>query len=179
MRNLWYNKTNVNTIILPWAECLEGIILGPTDLIHTKRSVIMKKSLVVATLFIAAVVLIVSVSVGSKGAVKVEFEPNVGWVILNTTASGKLNATVHLDDGIPNEDFMINVRIRYEDGSVEELVNIATLSTNGEGKGNLRVQVNITPPADSNILRRVAFRARRPGPPNVLYLAVAWDVPLK
>ena len=139
----------------------------------------MKKSLVLATLLIAAFAFVVSVSAEGKGAVKVEFDPNVGWVILNTTASGTLNATAHLDNGVPNEDFTVSVRIRYEDGRVDEHANIATLSTNGQGKGNVKVQVNITPGAASNTLRRVAFRVRRPGPPNILYLAVVWDVPLK
>ena len=139
----------------------------------------MKKSLVLATLLMAAFAFAASVSAEGEGAVKVEFDPNVGWVILNTTASGTLNATAHLDNGVPNEDFMISVRIRHEDGRVDQLVNIATLSTNGEGQGNVKVQVDIDPPAGANTLRRVAFRVRRPDPPSILYLAIAWDVPLK
>jgi hypothetical protein len=139
----------------------------------------MKRSLVLATLLIAAFAFVVSVSAGGKGAVKTEFSPNVGWVILNTTAGGKLNATAHLDNGVPKEDFIVSVRIRYEDGSVDPFPEIATLSTNGQGRGTVQVQVDIDPPADSNTLRRVAFRVRTPSPPVVLYLAVAWDVPLK
>jgi len=130
-------------------------------------------------LFIAVFAFAVSVSAGGKGAVKVEFDPNVGWVMLNTTGSGKLNATAHLDNGLPNEDFMVNVRVRYEDGTMVQFTNIATLSTNGQGQGNVQVQVNIDPPPGSTTLRRVAFRVRRPGPPNILYLATAWDLPLK
>ena len=139
----------------------------------------MKTSLALTTLLIAALAFAASVSAQGEGAVKVEFDPNVGWVILNTTASGTLNATAHLDNGVPNEDFTISVRIRHEDGSVDQHADIATLSTNGEGKGNVTIQVDIDPPAGSNTLRRVAFRVRRSGPPNILYLAVAWDVPLK
>ena len=139
----------------------------------------MKISLVIATWLIAAFALAASVSAGSQGAVRVEFSPNVGWVTLNTTASGRLIATAHLDNGAPNEDFIVAVRIRYEDGSVVPFTDVATLSTNGQGKGNVQVQVDINPPADSSTLRRIAFRVRRPGPPAILYLAVAWDVPLK
>jgi hypothetical protein len=139
----------------------------------------MKKSLVLATLLIAAFAFAVSVSARGKGAVKAVFDPNVGWVSLNTTASGKLNATAHVEKGIPNEEFMVNVRVRYEDGTVDQFVAIATLSTNGQGKGNVHVEVDINPPADSSTLRRVAFRVRRPGPPNILYNAIAWDIPLK
>jgi hypothetical protein len=139
----------------------------------------MKKPLVLATLFTAVLAFAAGVSAEGRGSVKVNFDPNVGWVILNTTASGKLNASAHLESGLPNEDFMVNVRVRYEDGSVEQFVDIATLSTNGEGKGNVQIDVDLNPPADSGTLRRVAFRLRRPGPPNILYVAVAWDLPLK
>jgi len=139
----------------------------------------MKRPFVIASLLVAVVAFAVSGFAGGKGAVKVDFDPNVGWVIINTTASGKLNATAHLDNGLPNENFMVNVRIRYEDGSVDELVDVATLTTNGQGKGNVQVQVDVNPPAKSSTLRRVAFRVRRPGPPNILYVAVAWDIPLK
>jgi len=139
----------------------------------------MKMSVVLATVLIGVLAFVVSASAQTQGAVKIEFDPNVGWVILNTTASNTLNATAHLNNGIPNEVFLVNVRIRYEDGSVNEFVNVATLSTNAQGKGNVELRVNIDPPAGSNTIRRVAFRARRPGPPNILYVAVAWDIPLK
>ena len=135
----------------------------------------MKRSLVLATFLMA--VLLVSASAGGGGAVKVPFDPNVGWVILNTTASGKLIASAHVQDGLPNEEFSVSVRVRYEDGTTDVHTDIATLSTNGQGKGNIQVQVDIDPPADTNTLRRVAFRVRRA--PNPLYLAVAWDIPLK
>jgi hypothetical protein len=134
------------------------------------------------TISIAALLVLLSVVIGfaqGNGAVKVDFDPPVGWVILNTTASGKLIATAHVDDGRPNEEFTISVRIRYEDDSNIAFTDIATLTTNGEGKGNVQVQLDLDPPAGSTTLRRVAFRARRPGPPNILYLAVAWDLPLK
>ena len=135
----------------------------------------MKKSLVIATLLIAS--LAVSAFAGGVGAVKVEFDPNVGWVNLNTTASGKLIALAHVENGLPNEEYTVSVRVRYEDESTDIFADIATLSTNGQGMGNVQVQVNINPPAGTNTLRRVAFRVRRP--PNPLYLAVAWDIPLK
>jgi hypothetical protein len=114
-----------------------------------------------------------------NGAVKINFDPDVGWAVINTTASGKLNATVHLDNGRPNVDFSISVRVRYEDNSVEAFTNIATLSTNGQGKGNVQVKVDLNPSAGDTTLRRVAIRVRRPGPPNILYTVVAWDLPLK
>jgi hypothetical protein len=121
--------------------------------------------------------LAVSPSAGGVGAVKVPFDPDVGWVILNTTASGKLNATAHVENGRPNEEFSVSVRVRYEDDTVDVFADIATLSTNGQGKGNVHIQVDIDPPADTDTLRRIAFRVRRA--PNPLYLAVAWDIPLK
>ena len=135
----------------------------------------MKKSLVITTLLLAS--LAANALAGDKGAVRVEFDPDVGWVNLNTTASGKLIATAHLDNGLPSEEFTISVRVRYEDQSTDVFENIATLSTNGQGKGNVQVQVDINPPAGTNTLRRVAIRVRRA--PNPLYLAVAWDIPLK
>ena len=139
----------------------------------------MKKSLAIATLLVAALAFAVSVCAQGRGAVKVPFEPNVGWVTINSTASGKLNATAHLENGRPNETFSVTVRIRYEDGTMDQFADIATLSTNAQGKGNVQVQVDIKPSANFNSLRRVAIRVRRPGPPNILYLAVAWDLPLK
>jgi hypothetical protein len=139
----------------------------------------MKKSLVITTLLITTFAFVVSVSAGGKGSVKAEFSPNVGWVILNPTASGKINATAHLENGLPNENFTISVRVRYEDGSIGIFPDVATLSTNGQGQGNINVQVDIDPPAGSGTLRRVAFRVRRPGPPNIVYVAVVWDMFLK
>jgi len=112
-----------------------------------------------------------------KGAVKVDFDPNVGWVNLNTTANGQIIATAHLDNGLANEEYSVSVRVRYEDQTTEVFADIATLSTNGQGKGNVQVQVDINPPAGSKTLRRVAIRVRKA--PDPLYVAVAWDVPLK
>ena len=54
---------------------------------------------------------------------------------------------------------------------------MAILSTNGEGKGNVSFEVDTNPPDGSETLRRVAVRVRRV--PNPLYLAIAWDLPLK
>lgn len=114
-----------------------------------------------------------------NGAVKVAFDPDVGWAIVNTTASGHLNVNAHLDNGRPNQEFTVSVRIRYADGTVIPYQDIGILSTNGQGKGNFQDRMDIDPPADSAVLRRVAVRVRRPGPPNILYVAVAWDIPLK
>ena len=112
-----------------------------------------------------------------NGAVKVEFDSDAGWVILNTTADGKIIASAHIDNGLPNEEYTVGVRVRYENQSTEIFQDIATLSTNGQGKGNVKVQVDINPPAGSNTLRRVAIRVRKS--PNPTYVAVAWDIPLK
>lgn len=139
----------------------------------------MKRSLIIATLLAASLAFAIGVYAEGKGAVKVEFDPNVGWAVFNTTASGKLNATAHIDNGRPNEEYTVSVRVRYEDENVEQFVDIATLTTNGQGNGNVHVQVDVNPPAGSTTLRRVAIRVRRPGPPNILYVAVAWDIPLK
>ena len=139
----------------------------------------MKKAWVLTTILIVTLAFVVNVSAERKGTVKVDFDPNVGWTNLNTTASGRLNATAHLYNGAPNQDFMVNVRIRYEDGTVAQFTNIATLSTNGGGIGNVQVQVDIDPPTGSNTLRRVAVRLRTPSPPIALYVATAWDLPLK
>jgi hypothetical protein len=139
------------------------------------RSWIMKKSLAITILLL--VFLAAQSLAEDQGAVKVEFDPNVGWVILNTTASGKLVASAHIDDGLPDEEYTVSVRVRYEDQSTDIYADITTLSTNGQGKGNVQVEVDINPPAGSTTLRRVAFRVRRV--PNPLYVAVAWDIPLK
>jgi len=135
----------------------------------------MKKSLIITTL------LLVSLSANAlaegKGAVKVEFDPNVGWVVLNATSNGKIIASAHLDNGIPNEEFTVSIRVRYEDQSTDIFSDIALLSTNGQGKGNVQVQVDINPPDGSHTLRRVAIRVR--SAPDPVYVAVAWDIPLK
>ncbi len=135
----------------------------------------MKKSLVVTVMIFVAVA--ANAHAEGKGAVKVDFDPNVGWVNLNTTANGQIIATAHLDNGLPNEEYSVTVRVRYEDQTTEVFADIATLSTNGQGKGNVQVQVDINPPAGSKTLRRVAIRVRKA--PDPLYVAVAWDIPLK
>ena len=135
----------------------------------------MKKSLILTTFFLVSLAAIALAQ--GQGAVKVEFDPEVGWANINTTASGKLIASAHLNNGLPDEAFSVSVRVRYEDQSTDVFTDIATLTTNGQGKGNVQVQVDITPPAGSQTLRRVAVRVRRT--PDPLYLAVAWDIPLK
>ncbi|MEN8008216.1 MAG: hypothetical protein ABFS42_14440 [Candidatus Krumholzibacteriota bacterium] len=135
----------------------------------------MKKSLAITVLILLS--LVANAHAQGKGAVKAHLDPDVGWVILNTTASGKFIATVHLDNGLPNEEFTVSVRVRYSNQSTEVFPDIATLSTNGQGKGNVQVQVDLTPPPRARILRRVAIRVRRA--PDPLYLAIVWDIPLK
>jgi hypothetical protein len=135
----------------------------------------MKKSLVVTVMLVIA--LAANAHAEGKGAVKVDFDPNVGWVNLNTTANGQIIATAHLDNGLSNEVYSVSVRVRYEDQTTDVFEDIATLSTNGQGKGNVQVQVDINPPAGTQSIRRVAVRARRT--PDPLYLAVAWDIPFK
>ena len=139
----------------------------------------MKRSLLLATLLIVASAVVVSVSAGGKGAVKVPFDPHVGWAIVNTNDSNELKVTAHLGSGLPNEAFDVTLRVRYEDGTVVSYTDIATLYTNGQGAGNIEVIVNFDPQPNSGTVRRVAVRLRRPGPPNVVYIALAWDVPLK
>jgi hypothetical protein len=135
----------------------------------------MKKSLVVTVMLFIA--LAANAHAEGKGAVKVDFDPNVGWVNLNTTANGQIIATAHLDNGLSNEVYSVSVRVRYEDQTTDVFEDIATLSTNGQGKGNVQVQVDINPPAGSQTLRRVAIRVRRA--PDPVIVAVAWDIPLK
>ena len=135
----------------------------------------MKKSLLISTLILVA--LAANAHAEGKGAVKVQFDPDVGWVNLNTTANGTIIASAHLDSGLPNDEYSVSVRVRYEDQSTEVFADIATLYTNGQGKGNVQVQVDINPPAGSSTLRRVAIRVRKS--PDPLYVAVAWDIPLK
>ena len=135
----------------------------------------MRKPHLIFTIFLAAVA--VNALAGGQGAIKVPFDPDVGWAIINTAASGKIIATAHLNEGLPNEDFSVSVRVRYEDGSTEVYSDIAILSTNEEGKGNVQVQVEVNPPSGSQTIRRFALRIRRA--PDPLYLAVVWDIPLK
>ena len=139
----------------------------------------MKRSLLLATLLIVASAVVVSVSAGGKGAVKVPFDPNVGWAIVNTNDSNELKVTAHLGSGLPNEAFDVTLRVRYEDGTVVSYTDIATLYTNEQGAGNIEVIVNLDPQPNSGTVRRVAVRLRKPSPPNVVYIALAWDVPLK
>jgi ABC-type sugar transport system substrate-binding protein len=135
----------------------------------------MKKSLVFTLLFLVS--LATYALAQGQGAVRAEFDPNVGWVNLNTTADGKLIVTAHLEDGAPDLEYSVTLRVRYEDGTTDILEDVATLTTNGQGKGNANVQVDINPPAGSTTLRRVAVRVTQL--PDPVYVAVAWDIPLK
>ena len=134
----------------------------------------MKRNLITAVLISA---ITVAGAHAGQGSVRVDFDPEVGWVNLNTTASGRLIVTAHIQGGLPNEEFSVGVRVRYEDETTDIFADIATLTTNIQGNGNVQVQVDVNPPAGSTTLRRVAVRVRRA--PNPLYLAVAWDLPLK
>ena len=134
----------------------------------------MKRYLVTAVLISA---ITVAGAHAGQGSVRADFDPDVGWVNLNTTASGRLIVTAHIQGGLPNEEFSVGVRVRYEDQTTDIFADIATLTTNGQGNGNVQVQVDVNPPAGSTTLRRVAVRVRRA--PDPLYLAVAWDLPLK
>jgi len=130
------------------------------------------------TLFLLFAVCMAPVAIaGGQGAVRVDFDPAVGWANLNTTGDGRLIVETHLDSALPNQEFSVTLRVRYEDGNTEIFDDVAVLSTNGQGKGNVHVEVDTNPPAGSTTLRRVAVRVRRA--PNPLYLAVAWDLPLK
>ena len=114
----------------------------------------MKKLTVIIALF-ASILIIAAIAIaGGKGAVKDELfvHPGdlsiVGWVILNTTASGKLNVTAHLDNGNPNEEFIVNVWIYPENPESTQdawgkFFGVATLSTNEQGKGNAHAQVDL------------------------------------
>ncbi len=135
----------------------------------------MKKSMIITTLLVVAVA--AQAFAGGEGSVKIPFDPDVGWAVINTAGSGKLIVVAHVQNGLPNEEFVVGVRVRYEDGSTDIHEDIATLTTNGQGKGNVQVQVDINPPAGDSTLRRVAVRVRRA--PQPLYLAVGWDIPLK
>ena len=61
---------------IPSGLCILGRY--PTNLYHKQRSTRMKKSIVLATLLIAAFAFVAGVSARGKGAVKVEFSPNDG-----------------------------------------------------------------------------------------------------
>ena len=135
----------------------------------------MKKLMVIMVLLVVAMA--AQALAGGKGSVKVPFDPDVGWAVINTDGSGKLIAVAHVQNGLPNEDFLVSVRVRYEDGNTEIFADIATLTTNGQGKGNVQVHVDINPAAGDSTLRRVAVRVRRA--PQPLYVAIAWDIPLK
>jgi hypothetical protein len=140
-----------------------------------ERKWIMKKTPIIAMVFLLFVATLALAD--GKGSVKAPFDPDVGWVILNTAASGKLIVSAHLDSGLPEEEYSVSVRVRYEDGNTDIYSDLATLTTNGQGKGNVQVQVEVHPPAGSQTLRRVAVRVRKA--PDPLYVAVAWDIPLK
>ena len=129
------------------------------------------------TLVVVIAAFAATAQAGGAGAMRVDFDPAVGWVELNTTASGRLIVTAHLQDGLPHEEFSVSLRVRYEDQTMDVFADIATLTTNGQGKGNVQVQVDVNPPEGSTTLRRIAVRVRRA--PDPLYLAVAWDLPLK
>ena len=139
----------------------------------------MKRLTVVVAVLATTLVLVTGALAAGQGNVKVDFDPNVGWVNLNTTASGKLNASAHLESAVPDEILSVTIRVRYEDGTITPWVSVATLRTNEQGKGNVHVPINIDPPPDSGKIRRIAFRVRKPGPGGVTYIAVAWDIPLK
>ena len=87
----------------------------------------MKTSIAAAFLLIS--LLAVSGLAQGNGAMKVDFDPEVGWAVINTTANDKLIASVHLDSGRRNQNFDVSVRVRYEDGNVVAFTNIAILTT--------------------------------------------------
>ena len=135
----------------------------------------MKKLMIITMLLFVAVA--THALAEGKGSVRVPFDPDVGWAVINTTGSGKVIVVAHVENGLPDEEFSVSVRVRYEDGRTDIYADIATLTTNGQGKGNVQVQVDTNPAAGDTTLRRVAVRVRRA--PNPLYVAVAWDIPLK
>lgn len=135
----------------------------------------MKKLIAIAMMLLVSMA--ANALAGGGGAVKVGFDPDVGWALINTTSSGKMIVTAHLADALPNEEYSVSLRVRYGDQSTDVWADIATLVTNGQGRGNVQVQAEISPPAGTDTLRRVAVRVRRA--PNPVYVAVAWDVPLK
>jgi hypothetical protein len=140
-----------------------------------ERENAMKKHIVITGMILA--VLVSQTFAGGQGSAKIPFDPDVGWVVLNTTGDGRLLATVHLEDARPDAEFGITVRVRYEDQSTEVFEEVAFLTTNGQGKGNAQVEVAVNPSDGSTTLRRVAIRVRRA--PNPVYVAVGWDLPLK
>ena len=135
----------------------------------------MKKAFLLSLLLLSS--FSASAFADGKGTVRIPFDPEVGWANINTTASGMLIISAHLDEGLPSQDFDVSLRVRYEDGNTEIFQNLAVLSTNSQGKGNVLLQVQTNPPEGSTTLRRVAVRVRRA--PQPLYVAVAWDVALK
>lgn len=135
----------------------------------------MKKSIPLTFLLVTC--LASGVLAAGIGSVQVPFDPEVGWAIVNTTASGGLVVVAHLESALPDEDFSVSLRVRYEDGNTDVFQDIAVLSTNDLGRGNVFVRVDTLPPEGSTTIRRVAVRVRRA--PQPLYVAVAWDLTLK
>lgn len=135
----------------------------------------MKKTIgltIMLSVFLAAAAL-----AGGKGAVTVPFDTGIGSVNINTAGSSRLIAVGHLDDGLPNAEYSVSLRVRYENGTNDAHADLATFTTNGQGKASFNVQVDIDPAAGDMTLRRVAVRVRNA--PNDADIAVAWDIPLK
>ena len=120
--------------------------------------------------------LAVSLAFGaSQGAVKTplwEGENQVGWVVLNTDCDGHLIVVVHLDQGRGDEDF---ATVAVICGTVSPA--LGTLTTNGQGKGNLHSKVDLPPDAEGSTSARVHLTPESAGRP--LYTTDVVEVPVK
>ena len=99
------------------------------------------------TIFVAMVVFVISVSAGGKGAVKVTMTDVVsgdvgGYAIFNVTANGKVIVQVHIDNGLSNTTYDFGAGISSPPGTYL-LVDWIELTTNGQGKGNAQIKLDI------------------------------------
>ncbi|UCG55942.1 MAG: twin-arginine translocation signal domain-containing protein [Phycisphaerales bacterium] len=80
----------------------------------------------------------------SKGAIRAalcpaESESEAGWVLLNTNPADELMIKVHLDYGLSETTYGVDVSVEedlYED--------VGELTTNENGKGNVRLTLPVT-----------------------------------
>jgi len=128
----------------------------------------MKKLFVLGLVLLMVVIFASTFAIAqeSKGAVKVDLTqrlpgdgatdpgsgPAAGWVIINTTADGKLQVEVHMYDA-PEGTYDVYVGINL---STSVLVN--QLTTNKNGIGNAHFEYEIPEDAEESIVVKVVVK---------------------
>ena len=112
---------------------------------------------------------------GNMSSVIVEPRVDVGDVIANTTASGKLLVTVKIKGGAPSADWVV----RFIGSGLASPPLDTPLTTNGSGQGTLQASVPIPETASDALTFSVGVRDGERGLSDHTYRSEPITVPLK